>query len=274
MDLKKYNQRLLAILGTLACIGLLILVLIGLFEFISTQKRRHNNSMMNDQGIVIDQNQVIDTNVFSFSQEISILEPYQLDTTKPVFIIPIGQKDQKTKRTNVITAGLGFSSSSVEEYYYSSFSGMYNNFVLIDYIRDIKVPVFNSKIALTDWAYMKIDDNQLILFKGTDKDINGDGRLNEDDFQSLFVFDVQTLKLKVLSFENQTVRDFEPLKMTSKIYVRTGKDINKDKKVDYYDEPTDLYFYDVSTGESETLVPEDIKKKIQDILNNQSSTYN
>lgn len=267
IDLKKYNQRLLAILGTLVCLGLFILIIIGLFDFISSQLRR-NRPTKKDSGIVIDQNQVIDTTMFSFSQKISILEPYQLDTAKPVFIIPIGQKDQTTKRIKVLTAGMAFSSSPVEEYYYSSFRGLYNNFVLIDYLRDIRIPIFNSKIALTEWAYMKIDETQLILFKGTNNDINEDGRLNDNDFQSLFVFNVQTLEIKELSFKNQTVREFEPLKMTTKIYVRTGIDLNQDKKFEYSKEPTDLYFYDVSTGESETLVPENIKKKIQQILNN------
>ncbi|MEN8119008.1 MAG: hypothetical protein ABFS35_01615 [Bacteroidota bacterium] len=266
MNLQKYNQRLLAILGTLAALGLTLLIFIGLFEFISSQIRRSNRTQ-NDSGIVIDQNQVIDTTNFKFTQEISILKPYQLDSIKPVFVIPIGQKDQKTKRLHTLTAGMGFSSDVVEDYYYSSFSGLYNNFVLIDYLRDIRIPIFNSKIALTEWAYIKIDSSQLILFKGTNKDINEDGLLNEDDFQSLFVFDVATLKLKELSFENETVREFDPLSMTSKIYVKTGKDINNDKMFEYRKEPTDLYFYDISTGESETLVPENIKKTIQEILN-------
>lgn len=265
-DLNKYNQRLLAIIGTLVCVGLVILIVIGVMEFSSNFEWRDRSSGT-ESGIVIDQNQVIDTTVFNFSQEISILEPYQPDTTKPVFIIPIGQKDQTTKRIKVLASGIGFSSYEVEDYYYSSFSGLYNNFVLIDYLRDIRVPIFDRKIALTEWAYMKIDDTQLIIFKGTDNDINDDGRLNDNDFQSLFIFNVATLQTKELSFKNQTVRDFEPLKMTSKIYVRTGKDINLDKQFDYKTEPTDLYFYDVATGESETLVPQDIKKKIYEILN-------
>jgi hypothetical protein len=267
IDLKKYNQRLLAILGTLACLGLLLIIFVGIFEFISSQVRR-NRSYRQESGIVIDRNRIVDTTAYSFRQEISILEPYQLDTAKPVFIIPIGQKDQTTKRLKVMSAGIGFKSKEAEDYYYSSFSGLYNNFVLIDYIRNIRIPIFESKIALTHWAYMKIDEAQLILFKGTDKDINQDGRLNDDDFQSLFVFDIKTLKIMELSFKDETVREFEPLKMTSKIYVRTGKDINKDKKFNYSKEPTDLYFYDVATGESETLVPEKIKKKIQDVLSN------
>lgn len=266
-DLQKYNQRLLAAIGTLIVLGLLIIIIIGLYEFISDQVRKKSYPK-NHQGIVIDQNQVIDTNSFSFSQEISILTPYQLDSNKPVFIVPIGQKDQTTKRIQIMEAGMGFSSyESVNDYYYSSFSGLYNNFVLIDYKRNIRIPIFKSKIALTEWAYMKIDTSQLILFKGTDKDINGDGRLNEEDFQSLFVFNIATLETKELSFKNQTVREFEPLNKTSKIYVRTGKDINNDNEFKNYQEPTDLYFYDVSTGESETLVPEDVKKTIQNILN-------
>ncbi len=266
MNLQKYNQTLLAILGTLAALGLLILIFIGLFDFISRQIRNSNRSV-NDSGIVIDQNQVVDTATFEFIQEISILEPFQLDSAKPVFIIPIGQKDQTNKRSKMLTAGLSFGSASYsEDYYYSSFRGLYNNFVLIDYLRNIRQPIFNSKIALTEWAYMKIDTSQIILFKGTDHDLNKDGRLNDDDFQSLFVFNVSSKQITELKFNNQTVLEFDPLLKTNKIYVRTGKDTNKDNVYDTYSEPTDLYFYDVATNESETLVPEEIKMHIQEIL--------
>lgn len=265
VNLPKYNQRLLAILGTLAVITLAVIMVVGAVIFISDLIPRRLTPRT-PSGIVIDQDQVVDTSAFSFSQEISILEPYQLDSASPVFIIPIGQKDQRTRRTSIRTGGLSFSGQA-EDYIYSSFSGLYNNFVFIDYTRDIKRPVFDSKIALTEWAYMKVDSSQLILFKGTDKDVNKDGRLNDDDFQSLYVFDIATIEVKELRFENQTVREFEPLSMTSKIYVRTGIDLNGDKEFSYYNEPTDLYFYDVATGDSETLVPLDVKKEIQDILN-------
>jgi hypothetical protein len=263
-DIQKYNQKLLAIIGTLILATLAIILIVVAVEFIGDLTKK--KARRSPQGIVINQDQVVDTNTFSFSQEISILEPYQLDSIKLVFIVPIGQKDQKTKRIDLITAGLDFESIVIDDYHYSSFSGLYNNFVLIDYTRNIRIPIFNSKIALTEWAYMKIDSAQLILFKGTDKDLNKDGRLNDDDFQSLYVFDIATLKIKEFSFKNQTVIEFEPLSKTNKIYVRTGKDINNDNEFDSYKEPTDLYFYNVSTGESETMVPEDVKKKIQKIL--------
>jgi len=265
MDLKKYNQRLLAVIGT----GALLAVAIGLIAALVSLVSSFNfgNDSRRDNGIVIDQNQVVDTNTTSFVQAISILEPYQLDTIEPVFVVPIGQKDQEHKIRSIATAGLSFRSyESESDYYYNSFSGLYNNFVLIDYTRDIKIPIFSSKIALTEWAYLKIGESRLILFKGTDTDLNEDGLLNNDDFQSLYVYDVQELKLTKLDFDNQTVRDFEPLSLTSKIYVRTGIDINDDKKFKYASEPTDLYIYDVKTGEKETLVPKKVKEKIQDIL--------
>ena len=266
MNIVKYNQNLLAVLGTLVCLGLVILIIGGIISFFAL-RIGNNNFTQEESGIVIDQHQVIDTTEFSFSQEISILKPFQLDTSEPVFIIPIGQKDKRSKRYPVAAAGMGFKSYSSKDYYFSSFRGLYNNFVLIDYNRNIKVPVFKSKIAITDWAYMKIKKSQLILFKGTDEDSNLDGRLNNDDFQSLFVYNVNTLETKVLKFKNETVREFEPLEQTSMIYVRTGKDINNDKEFVFSKEPTDLYFYDVATGESETLVPDNIKQKIQEILN-------
>jgi hypothetical protein len=266
IDLNKYNQKVLAIIGTSVIVGFIVLIISGIVGLISTLD--FEDEPTRDKGIVIDQNQIIDTTISTFSQNISILEPYQLDTALPIFLIPIGQKDQETKRDKVLTAGIGFESYSKEkDYYYSNFTGLFNNFVLIDYVRNIRIPIFSKKIALTEWAYLKIGDAKLILFKGTDTDINKDGLLNDDDFQSLFVFSVSDLKTKELRFENQTVNNFEPLRMTSKIYVRTGVDINGDKKFHEYKEPTDLYFFDVSTGEKETLVPENIKKQIQKILN-------
>lgn len=199
-DLNKYNQRLLAIIGTLILLTIVVLLISGIIAFLYSLN--FNKKPRRANGIVINQNQVVDTSTSVLSQNISILEPYQLDSALPVFIIPIGQKDQKTERTKVLTAGMSFSESEyITDYYYSSFSGLYNNFVLIDYVRDIKMPLFNKKIALTEWAYMKVDSTQLILFKGTDKDLNGDGLLNDDDFQSLFVFEVASKKLKELSLK-------------------------------------------------------------------------
>ncbi len=267
MDLKKYNEKLLAILGTLAVVGLATVLLGSLFFFIVEQFGRNNNQ--GREGVVVDQNQVVDTSTFSFSQQISVLEPYQLDTLQPIFLIPIGQKNQKSKINRTAAAGLNFDSKQYlsSDYAYSSFYGLYNNFVLIDYSKDLKTPIFDTKIAISEWAYLKIDSSKLILFKGTNRDLNKDGILNEDDFQSLFVFNVNTLEVRELTFENQTVQSFSPLKKTSKIYVRTGKDINGDGRFQFNVEPTDLYFYDAATGESETLVPDEIKSKIQKILN-------
>ncbi len=265
MDIKKYNQKLLAIIGTGVVISVIVGLIAALVGFISNLN--FGSKPRRDSGIVIDRNQIVDTATTSFTQEISILEPYQLDTVLPVFLIPIGQKDQETAISKVYTAGLSMESYELaEDYYYSSFSGLYNNFVLIDYVRDLKIPLFDSKIALTEWAYMKVDGSKLVMFKGTNVDLNDDGLLNDDDFQSLFVYDIEALKMKELRFENQTVRSFEPLSLTSKIYVRTGKDINQDNRFSNYKEPTDLYIYDVKSGEKETLVPERIKRSIQEIL--------
>lgn len=263
----QYNQKMLAVLGTLLCAGLVFLLLSGVYLAISSINFRRDKPRI-DPGIVVNQNQVVDTTKFEFSQEISVLEPYQLDTSKPVFIVPIGQIDQKSSRTTYDKAGIAFETSySSKDYKYSSFSGLYNNFVLVDYDRGIKIPVFNTKVAIEEWAYIKVDSSELVLFKGTDTDLNNDGRLNDHDFQHLFVFDVSTLENREFRFENQTVLDFEPLSLTSKIYVRTGKDLNGDHKYSSYKEPKDLYFYDVTTGESETLIPDSIKQNIQEILN-------
>jgi len=271
IDLDKYNKRLLAIIGTVAVAGTVIIVLIAVagtfYNFFSHSFRSDRRAQNN--GIVLNQDQVIDTKTHDFHQELSINKPYQLDTIAPVFIVPISQIDQTTKRMEIATAGMAFGSSYYsDDYQYSNFSGLYNNFVLLDYTRNIQKEIFHKKVAITEWAFLKIDTTKLIVLLGTDEDSNKDGRLNDDDFQSLFVFDVNTLKSKVLRFENQTVRSLEPLKLTSKIYVRTGKDLNDDKKFDHIKEPTDLYFYDVRTGEHETLIPTNVKERIQGILNN------
>lgn len=266
MNLQKYNQKLLAIFGTMVSIALAVILLVALFDFLGDSFFNSRNKPSKPRGVVIDQQQFLDTTAFEYTQQISVLEPYQLDTTQPIFLIPIGQKDQKTRLGKVAVAGWSSQEYASEDYYYSSFSGLFNNFVLVDYTTDEKLPVFQTKVAITEWAYLKIDTTQIILFKGTDTDTDGNGMLNSDDYQSLFVYNVQNRKVGNLRFDNETVLSFEPLSLTSKFYVRTGKDIDGDLEFSSYSEPTDLYFYDVYTGESETLVPNEIKAELQRIL--------
>lgn len=249
----------------IAVIGLIVLLTILLFSLkIFKNKDRYTDR----SGIIVDTEKIVDTSFYSIEQEISINEPYQVDSFKPIFIIPIGQINYRNKKYNVSESGLNFTESSYDKAYeYSNFHGLFNNFVLIDYSRNIKTTIFKQKVALTEWAILKINNERLILFKGINKDNNKDGVLNEDDFQSLFVYNLNSMLLKEFSFKNQTVLEFKPLKLTSKVYVRTGKDLNNDNKYNYNSEPKDLYIYDAETGESEVLVPQNIKTEIHNILN-------
>lgn len=267
MNLIKYNQRLLAIIGTMVLVGfgtgLIGLLIAGIVQLLPDGRDFDRRT----EGVVIDKNRVVDTTLTSFVQNISIEKPYQLDSARPVFLIPIGQRDNRTSKNKIQQGGLSFNYAS-KGYKYESYSGLYNNFVFIDYDRGIRMPIFKTKIAITDWAYMEIDSAQLILFQATDKDLNNDGQLNSSDFQDLFVFEIRDQELRKFSFDHQTVMSFEPLNKTSKLYVRTGIDMNRDKEFYSNEEPTDLYFYDVITGESESLIPEKTKKEIQNILSN------
>ena len=166
--LTKYNQKLLAIIGTTIVGGAVLAIVIGIGGLIISAIDFGGGT---DNGIQIRNNRAnqTDSTVIIRTQAITFNDPIQLDTAQAKFIIPVGHVNLETEERIKIESGSGIKYSNTE-YRYDSYYGLFNNFIFYDYKSDFKAKIFNNKIAITHWSYLRIDSNELLLFKGTKND--------------------------------------------------------------------------------------------------------
>ncbi|MCP4521087.1 MAG: hypothetical protein GY827_05295 [Cytophagales bacterium] len=88
--LQRYNQKLLAVFGTLITAGSAILIIIGLFTFIKDYIKRNNRHTTNDHSLTIDTSNV-NNNIIKIKQEISFEKAQLIDTVKRTYLIPVAQ---------------------------------------------------------------------------------------------------------------------------------------------------------------------------------------
>ena len=259
--LAKYNQKLLAIIGTTIIALALILLISGIIAVIGL----FANFGGDDDPFGIQVNEVtaeVEDVVAEPKQVISFLEPMRLDTIPKLFIIPVGQVNMKQERRKM---GSGFPRKG---YSYDSYYGLYNNFILFDYQTKQRTKIFEEKIALSSWTNINVYNTHLLLFKGADQDFNNDGVINSSDSQSLYAYYLSDRKLIKYSFEGETVLSYELMSKTNLIAIRLGVDKNKDNNFDSSTEPQEVLILNVENRSIENLIPSNMVNDIQETFNN------
>lgn len=260
--LTRYNQKLLAIIGTLVLIAIVIGFVAGtggvIFSLIdSSDDQAH--------GLQVKQNAAAGDTTLIRTQEISFNQPIQLDSGSTQFLIPVGQVNLE-KPTSVKFEG---GSDSRLSAYYKSYRwqyGLFNNFALYDYETGQSKKIFDQRVAITRWLYLKKDAINVLLFKGSNNDDNGDQRIDEEDYQSLFVYYLKDQQLKKYDFEKRTVVDFEPMENTPLIALKIGVDKNGDFEFERRREPQEIQVLNLKSRAVKKIIPDPLRTEIQNIV--------
>ena len=259
--LMKYNQKLLAIIGTTIIAIAIITLIIGIVAAIGFFADFGGD--YDDEGIQVREIAIEEEDTaFIRTQVITFHDPIQLDTAKAVFIIPVGQVNlEQNEKIGLVGSG-SFSSS----YRFDSYYGLYNNFILFEHESKQRTKIFDGKVALTNWANIKVGDNELLLFKGVSEDFNKDGLINLADFQSLYAFYISDKKLIKYSFEGKTVLSFELMNKTNLIAIRLGIDQNGNYSFDSSTEPQEILILNLDNRTVGNLIPPNMTNEIQQIM--------
>lgn len=262
--LTRYNQKLLAIIGTTVIVAAGLAIIIGLGGLIISLIDFTDSD---NNGIRI-QNPTATTNdstEFIRTQEVTFNSPFQLDTAQTKYLITVGQVNLKTDEKIRIESGGGFKYES-RDYRYQSHYGLFNNFVYFDYSKDLKQKLFDKQVAITHWAFLKNDTIEVLLFKGSSTDDNSDNQMDHNDYQSLFVYYVNDSQLKQYDFEDKTVLNFDPMKKTDLVSIELGIDKDKDFDFERSIEPQVITALNVRTRKIESIISDDMKNEIQSII--------
>ena len=196
------------------------------------------------------------------------MDPVQLDSGLAEFIIPVSQINLEVPENvrGTETALLdSYESSSV---IYMNYYGFFNNFLLYNNEVSTYGVIFDFKVSLNHWAYLKFENRRLLIFQGTSIDSNEDGFLNHKDFQQLYIYHLSDSTLTKLEIPDATVVKFDLMAETNLISIRVGIDKNKDREFDELREPYKLFRYNVGSKEYSEFIPNDLNETLQKLIEN------
>jgi len=259
--IKNYNQKLLAILGTI----LVLIAIVGLILFtyaiitdISSSYRFNNQN----DGILSDEKIEELQKENKRKQLISYETPSLIDTLNLIYMIPVSHKTLNS--AELIDNFIGSHASyDIDNRYSSQYYGDYNNLLIYDYKNHNIKKLFTDRINFTNIQTEYFKDDILVLFKASTKDTYRDGVINQLDYKTLFLYSLKDKKLIEIKLEDADVSQTSFVEGSKDLIINFGVDHNKDGKFDQYSEPSLIKKYDYENGKLIDIVSQEINIELQ-----------
>jgi len=269
--LTKYNQKLLAILGTLLVVALTIILLGAGIFFIIDQVEDAKRNHARDNALVLENatqtNDSTENQPVIRKQEISFDSPRLIDTLKALYLVPISQVNLKNPELIESNEDMEPSPSySGRKFAYHRYSGLYNNILVYHHKENSKVAVFDRKISIHAFENWVVSNRHYLFIEGVTNDSNKDKKLNHEDLQSFFIYDIEDHKLQEIQIDGYGLVDYYVIHESEDIILRFGKDKDQNGELDEYQEPIVLKRYNISSASITDFIDKDLLKKMQQLI--------
>ncbi|WP_272024145.1 hypothetical protein, partial [Olleya namhaensis] len=266
---KNYNQKLLAVLGTIGAI-FLVVALIAFISVMISEYRRSSSYDDVETGILSDEKIEKLQKENKREQVISFRQPRLIDTLNSTYIIPVSHKtlDEQEDINGLLNAFSGSSSGyePSDSRYSNEIYGDYNNVIIYKPENGTNKKLFNKRINFDRIQTEYFSEDIYLLMNIAEKDTYKDGVINLNDFKSLYIYSLKSEKLKNVGIEGMDVYDYDFLNETKDLIIRYGIDKNNDGSYNEYNEPTIIKKYNLETGISIDIVDEKIRSELQKTL--------
>ncbi|MEO9511713.1 MAG: hypothetical protein ABJN84_18280 [Flavobacteriaceae bacterium] len=266
MKIEKYNQRLLAVLGTVGVI-FLIIALIAFISITIMEHRRFDDDV--ETGILSDEKIEELQKENKREQVISYENPRLIDTLNSVYIIPVSHKtlnepEDIGKSLNAFSSSENYerSDSRYSSYHY----GAFNNVIIYDGAKRTNRSLFDKRVNFNQIEAEYFEDDILLLMKVSEEDTYKDGVINLLDFKKLYIYSFASNELKNIGIERMDVVDYKFVNNKKDLTIRFGIDKNEDGKYEEHNEPTLIKRFDFESGQLNEIVDEKINLEMQKML--------
>lgn len=271
--IKIYNQKILAVLGTVA----LLFLTFGLifFIYISIQEMNRYNYEEPETGILSEEKIEELQKESKRLQVISYDNPILIDTLKLQYIIPVshrtlGEKEELLGLLNGFTGGSGdFDSDGVVDKdirYSREYYGHLNNIVLYNAKTGANNKLFNNRINFERIDTEYFNDDILIIIKASEEDTYKDGVINLKDLGVLYLYSTKEERMRKIRIAGMHTYRFHFIKNTKDLILELGVDKNNDGTYERYNEPVILKKYDFSKDILVDIIDEKINEDLQKAL--------
>jgi hypothetical protein len=266
---KNYNQKLLAVLGTIG--GIFLIVALVSFITIVIQEHRRYDYNEPETGILSEEKIEKLQKENKREQVISYENPILIDTLNLNYIIPVSHKtlNEKEDITGLLNA---FTSSDSEELtkkderYSTRFYGEFNNVIVYNANSGINKKLFDIRINFNKVNTEYFENEILILIKASEKDTFKEGVINFKDFSSLYVYSFKENKMRKIGIEGMDIYNYKFINKSKDLLIEFGIDKNKDGTFESYNEPTIIKKYDFKNDRIIEIIDSKINSELQKTL--------
>ncbi len=272
--IKNYNQRVLAVFGTLGVIVVLVLVilltklLIDEFGWLHPYRNSDTGILSSDK---IEELQKENKR----QQLISLKFPKLVDTLNQVYIIPVSRID--LAKPELINDGVldlydsDFRNVLNEQYCCSppdgkNFFGEFINMIIWDYRTQKTKTLFDLRVNFNEIQVDYFSDDILVTFKAATEDTREDGFINLADLKGLYVYSLRNEKLYKVSLPNSDVLDYQYIRGTRDLIIQFAIDKNENGSCFQEIEPTIIKKYDYAKKQLVDIVDQETISELQKVL--------
>ena len=266
MKIEKYNQRLLAVLGTVGVI-FLIVALIAFISITIMEHRRFDDDI--ETGILSDEKIEELQKENKREQVISYENPRLIDTLNSIYIIPVSHKTLNEQEDISGLLNLTKSTSNYEmgdNRYSSQYYGAFNNVIVYNSKEGTNNKLFDKRVNFSQIKAEYFEDDIYLLMSVSEKDTYKDGVINLLDFKALYIYSLGKQKLKKVKIEGMDIFKYKFLNNEKNLTILFGVDKNNDGQFEDYNEPTLIKKYDFESGKLTDIVDEKINSELQKTL--------
>ena len=265
--IKNYNQKMLAVIATIA-VAFGILGLISTSFFLINDVFRFSTNDR-ESGIIANQETEALQEQNLRKQLISFENTTLIDSANLVYFIPVKQKnlleaehinEETSGRLNI--HGSSSYSKSRRNYYF----GLFNNLIIYDYKKNETIKLFNKRIGISEITYYNFADETFITFKGAEKDTDKNGKINLYDLNSLYIYAINEKQLRKIGNNNWDYIDYDRIPGTKNMMVHFGIDRNKDGDYNQDLEPQIIVLYNYEKDEIQEIVNDKMKQELQKLI--------
>ena len=263
MNINRYNQLLLAVLGSLAVLFLIIAIINFVVE---TTRYSYDDD---DPGILSEEKIEELQKENKREQVISYELPRLVDSLNSIYAIPVSYTNLNEEENidGILNAMASSDSYSKTDKRYSSvFFGTFNNIVLFDAEEGTSNRLFNHRANFDKIDTQYFENDIIMLIQTSDKDTYRDGVINMRDLQNLYIYSFANKKLKEIKMEGHTVYNYNFLNETKDLLIQFGVDRNKDGQYNDYKEPAIVKRYLFEKSKLIDLVDPKTNSELQKML--------
>lgn len=264
--IETYNQKILAILGTLAIV-LVIVSILGIGGIAISELIWSNSYDDTETGILSDEKIEELQKENKREQVISYETPKLVDTLNSVYMIPVSHINlNEVENINGLLSIRKGSYESEDIRYSRQFYGSYNNLIIYNQKNEITKKLFDKRVNFNSINTEYFADDILLLFTAAEKDTYKDGVINLSDYKSLYIYSLNEKKLNKIENEGMDVVSFKFLNESKNLIISYGIDKNQDGKYEVLNEPIIIKKYNYQTEKLTNVIGEKTNSELQKML--------